>query len=205
VLVGFPDGDWWVDRAFERVGRQPTDAERARVVASFDRIRFLPSFEQDERIVDTSLEVNRRIVVQRLIDVGIDPGVARAMWELDCEPDAWPVFPDAAGVVRTIHERGYRTALVSDFHVDVREHLRTHGIELDAHVISFEQSIQKPDPAMFLTAVHLLDVAAGEALMVGDRPSHDGGAAAVGIDTFILASPKGLGPRGLDVVLGLLP
>ena len=165
----------------------------------------MPSFEEDERIVDTSLEVNRRIVVQRFVDVGIDREVAGAMWELDGEPEAWPVFPDAVGVVSTIRERGYRTALVSDFHVDVREHLRMHGIELDAYVISFEHNIQKPDPAMFMTAVHLLGVAPEEALMVGDRASHDGGAAAVGIDTFILAPANGLGPRGLDVVLGLLP
>jgi putative hydrolase of the HAD superfamily len=205
VLVGFPDGDWWVDRAFERVDRRPTAAERARILSCFDRIRFLPGFEEDERIVDTSVEANRRIVVRRLVDVGIDADIAQAIWELDCTPAAWPVFPDAAEVVGTIRARGYRTALVSDFHADVREHLRTHGIELDAYVLSFEHAIQKPDPAMFLTAVHQLGVAAGETLMVGDRAGRDGGAAAVGIDTFILAPARGLGPRGLDVVLGLLP
>ena len=44
----------------------------------------------------------------------------------------------------------------------------------------------------------------GEALMVGDRASRDGGAASVGIATLILPPLHDLVPRGLDVVLGLL-
>jgi hypothetical protein len=41
--------------------------------------------------------------------------------------------------------------------------------------------------------------------MVGDRASHDGGAAAVGIATFILPPPPPVvGSRGLDAVLRLV-
>jgi FMN phosphatase YigB (HAD superfamily) len=40
--------------------------------------------------------------------------------------------------------------------------------------------------------------------MVGDRVSHDGGAAAVGVDTLILPARREFGPRGLDVILGML-
>ena len=41
--------------------------------------------------------------------------------------------------------------------------------------------------------------------MVGDRASHDGGAANVGIATLILPQPPAaLEPRGLDIVLRLL-
>jgi HAD superfamily hydrolase (TIGR01549 family) len=142
--------------------------------------------------------------VRRFANVGIDRDVAEAMWELNGEPAAWPVFPDAPGVVREIHERGCKTALVSDYHVDLRPHLREAGIQLDAFVISFEHGFQKPDPRMFTTALDLLGVGPGDALMVGDRVSHDGGAADVGIDTLILPAPTAFEPRGLDVVLGLL-
>jgi len=42
-------------------------------------------------------------------------------------------------------------------------------------------------------------------LMVGDRASHDGGAAALGITTLLLPSlPDATEPRGLAVILGLL-
>jgi FMN phosphatase YigB (HAD superfamily) len=56
---------------------------------------------------------------------------------------------------------------------------------------------------MFTTALEALGVAPHEALMVGDRASHDGGGA-VGIDTLILPAPEGFGPRGLDVIFRLL-
>jgi putative hydrolase of the HAD superfamily len=95
-------------------------------------------------------------------------------------------------------------ALVSDFHVDLRPHLAANGIVLDAYVISFERGFQKPDPRMFTTALEELGVETNDALMVGDRVTQDGGAARVGIDTLILPNAPASGPRGLDVVLGVL-
>jgi FMN phosphatase YigB (HAD superfamily) len=58
---------------------------------------------------------------------------------------------------------------------------------------------------MFTLALDVLEVGPEDALMVGDRPSHDGGAAAAGITTLILpAPPERLEPRGLEVVTRLL-
>jgi HAD superfamily hydrolase (TIGR01549 family) len=167
-------------------------------------IPSLPGFEEDERGVDVSLEANREIVLRWFRDVGIDDELAEALWQLDMEEEAWPVYPDAAEVVAEISRRGCRTVLVSDFHADLRPFLASNGIDLDAHVISFEHGFQKPDPRMFETALASVGADARDALMVGDRASHDGGAAAVGIDTLILPAPQSFGPRGLDVVLQLL-
>jgi FMN phosphatase YigB (HAD superfamily) len=61
----------------------------------------------------------------------------------------------------------------------------------------------KPEPEAFLTALRLLEVDAGAALMVGDRASRDGGAAAVGITTLLLPPVPNDSPRGLDAVLRL--
>lgn len=88
--------------------------------------------------------------------------------------------------------------------MDLRPFLARKGIELDAYVISFEHGFQKPDPRMFTTALEAVRAAPNEALMIGDRVTHDGGAAAVGIDTLILPAPAAFGMRGLDVVLRLL-
>ena len=107
-------------------------------------------------------------------------------------------------MVRAIKERDVRTALVSNFHVDLRPHLISSGIELDAFVISFEQGCQKPDAKMFLSALDALDVERSQALMVGDSVGLDGGAAAIGIDTLLLPAPTGVATRGLDVILGML-
>ena len=136
--------------------------------------------------------------------MGLDDDVADAIWRINSEGAGWPIYPEAPGVVAEIRRRGCRTVLVSDFHVDLRPFLVSNGLELDAYVISFEHGFQKPDPRMFTTALELVDVEPHEALMVGDRVSHDGGAAAVGIDTLILPPPAASGPRGLDVVLRLI-
>jgi FMN phosphatase YigB (HAD superfamily) len=122
----------------------------------------------------------------------------------DFDPLARPVFPDAPWVVQEIRAPGIATALVIDFHVDLRPHLSANGIELDTFVISFEHGFQKPDPRMFTMALEAAGVEPREALMVGDRPSHDAGAALVGIDTMILPAPQTFGLRGLDVILKLL-
>jgi putative hydrolase of the HAD superfamily len=181
-----------------------TPQERADHLAAFDRIEDLPGFDEDEARVDTSLEAYREVVMGRFRGVGFDAELSEALYALDFDPRTWPVYPDAPEVVRGIRERGCRTALVSAFHVDLRPHLATHGLELDAHVISVEHGFQKPDPRMFTTALEAVGAEPNEALMVGDRTSHDGGAAAVGIDTLILPAPVEFGPRGLDVVLRLL-
>ncbi len=204
ILVGFRDAEWWVRRACATLGREIEPEGVREIERRLEQTRGLPGFAEDELRVDTSIEANREVTLSRLHEVGIDEELALAIFALDLDSDAWPVYPDAAGVVQEIKARGCLTALVSDFHVDLRPHLEANGIALDAYVISFEHGFQKPDPRMFTTALDLLGVGPREALMVGDRASHDGGAAAVGIDTLILPAPSVFGPRGLDVVLGLL-
>jgi putative hydrolase of the HAD superfamily len=204
ILVHSPDADWWISEAVRRLGRSMNDIERARATDALARIPNLPGYEEDELRVDTSLEANREVMMRRFLGVGIDSELAESLYQLDFDVSAWPVYPDAPEVVQAIRDRGYATALVSDFHVDLRPFLSASGIELDAFVISFEHGYQKPDPRMFTTALELLDVGPRDALMVGDRPSHDGGAALVGIDTMILPAPTTFGPRGLDVILKLV-
>jgi len=204
ILVGFRDAEWWARRACATLGREIDPDGVREIERRLEQTHDLPGFAKDELRVDTSIEANREVTLRRFREVGIDDDLALALYALDFDPDAWPVYPDAAGVVEEIKALGCLTALVSDFHVDLRPHLEANGIALDAYVISFEYGFQKPDPRMFKTALEALGAEAGESLMVGDRASHDGGAADVGIDTLILPVRTPFGPRGLDVVLGLL-
>jgi HAD superfamily hydrolase (TIGR01509 family) len=204
ILVGFRDTEWWVRRACAALGREIDTEGVFKIERRLEQTRNLPGFDEDELRVDTSVETNREVTLRRFREVGLDDDLASALHALDFDPDAWPVYPDAAGIVNEIKALGCSTALVSDFHVDLRPHLEANGIVLDAYVISYEHGFQKPDPRMFTTALEALGTEPGESLMVGDRASHDGGAADVGIDTLILPAPAEFGARGLDVVLSLL-
>ena len=94
---------------------------------------------------------------------------------------------------------------MSDIHFDLRPEFIAAGLDrfVDAYVLSFEHAIQKPDAAIFDFALHALGLQPDQALMVGDHPRRDGGAATVGIRTLLLPPLRDCVPRGLDAVLHL--
>lgn len=137
---------------------------------------------------------------------GVDPELAEALYRVEWDLESRPLYPDVLETLAAIRDRGMRIALVSDIHFDIRPDCAAQGIDgfIDAYVLSCEVGVQKPDPRMFITGTSAVGVEADEALMVGDSPYTDGGAAAVGIATLILPRQEELAPRGLDVVLRLL-
>ncbi|MDR1079983.1 MAG: HAD-IA family hydrolase [Deltaproteobacteria bacterium] len=121
-----------------------------------------------------------------------------------CEPD-WPdsyrsrfkdlelsgfrPFPDAIPVLRRLRGEGIRTAIVTNrwLAAEAAEAAGMGGL-FDAVVGYEEVGRHKPDPEPVLKAAELLDVAPGEAVMVGD--SHvdmmsavSAGARAIGVTT----------------------
>jgi FMN phosphatase YigB (HAD superfamily) len=93
---------------------------------------------------------------------------------------------DARGTVAALREAGLRIAVVSDIHVDIRPAFAAAGIPVDVFTLSFEQGVQKPDPAMFTRTLAALGLEPHEALMVGDRSRPDGAAVELGIATLLL-------------------
>lgn len=191
---------WWAERAFGSIGRPATARALAAAAAAVEEAGDLPD-------IDSSAERHREATLRVFARHGLDAELAEALYELDADPTSHPLYPDAEPMLREIHAGGVRISLVSDFHLDLRPALAHHGIAdlVDAWVLSFEHGIQKPDRRMFTLALDALGMRPEHALMVGDRASHDGGAAAAGIATLILPSPPArLEPRGLDVVTRLL-
>ncbi|WP_404830768.1 HAD family hydrolase [Streptomyces albidocamelliae] len=80
--------------------------------------------------------------------------------------------------------RGLRipVAVGSNIGWDMRRVFRDHGVDdlVDAFFLSFECGVKKPDPRIFQMACDKLGVAPGDALMVGDEPLADAGAAMLG-------------------------
>jgi putative hydrolase of the HAD superfamily len=99
--------------------------------------------------------------------------------------------PDAVAVLRSLHQRGLRTAVVSDCTPELAEfwpELPIAGL-VDARVFSIEERHHKPHPRMYSAATARLDVEPGFCLYVGDGGSHElTGAAAVGMTAVKLAA-----------------
>ncbi|GAA1263974.1 HAD-IA family hydrolase [Saccharothrix xinjiangensis] len=93
-------------------------------------------------------------------------------------PAFWQPYPDTA------HALGGElpTAVVSNIAWDIRTVFARHGVEhrVDEYVLSYQEGFAKPDPKLFRIACDRLGVHPSEALMVGDSPEADGGAAAIG-------------------------
>jgi HAD superfamily hydrolase (TIGR01493 family) len=206
ILVHSPPLEWWVTQAFALIGRPVDVTLIERAVAGLSAAADLPDVIEAERTEDCSVEQNRAASMLRFQRAGLDEELAQALYRLDLEPSSHPLYPDVPKVLEEIRELDARIAVVSDIHFDLRLELASNGVGdlVDAYVLSFEHGFQKPDPRMFTTALDILGFEPGEALMVGDRATHDGGAASVGIDSLILPPPADFGPRGLDVVLSML-
>jgi putative hydrolase of the HAD superfamily len=94
------------------------------------------------------------------------------------------LYDDVAPVLRRLDADGLKIGLISNSHRCLsafQQHFELEGL-IDAAVSSSEHGYMKPHPSIFKAALELMDVAAGEAIMVGDSLTHDiDGACRVGM------------------------
>ncbi|HEV7523792.1 MAG TPA: HAD family hydrolase [Acidimicrobiia bacterium] len=206
TLVHDPPNEWWVREALLRVGRV---ADEKRVVDFSDALRRaaeLPEVVEGDLACDCSKEAHRAWSLMYFRLAGLDDELALALYALDLEATSHPFYPDSEPVVRALHERGCRIALVSNVHLDLRPEFAAAGFGdlIDTYVLSFEHGVQKPDRRIFEIALEALEVEPHRALMVGDCVALDGGAIDAGIATWLLPVGATAGePRGLDRLLPL--
>jgi HAD superfamily hydrolase (TIGR01509 family) len=205
TLIRDPDDSWWVRTALARTGRNVDESEVIDLVSRLQVASKLRAVAEAYRRADCSAELHRNAAMLWYGEADLEPEVAEALYGLDREAFAHPMFEDVPTTFERIKALGAGIAIVSDIHFDLRPEFAQLGLDhlVDHFVLSFEHGVQKPDPRIFTIALGLLGVDASEALMVGDRPTRDGGAVDVGISTLLL--PTVSGPlRGLDTVLALV-
>jgi HAD superfamily hydrolase (TIGR01493 family) len=88
--------------------------------------------------------------------------------------------PGAVEVVEALAGRGLRLAVVSNWDVGLRGHLKRLGLDLPV-VTSAEAGAPKPDPAIFRLALERLGTTPERALHVGDSEADAEGARAAGM------------------------
>jgi FMN phosphatase YigB (HAD superfamily) len=210
TLVDGGDPCATLDAAWAKVGRMGSaerelGGERYQRVAQqvhhlWDRVREVDP--QGQR--DLSPELHRAAfdaLIGRLPDV--DGDLAQAFYEV--MPDMWRPYEDTLPTLQELKRRGIRIALVTNVDSDIRPVMaRWHLLELfDAVVLSCELGIVKPQAAIFQHALDALGTAAGNALMVGDDPFGDVGAAVLGVRTLLLPRTEG-SSHGLGLVLRII-
>jgi HAD superfamily hydrolase (TIGR01509 family) len=198
TLVVSPTVDRWAGEALHRLGSPDDPAAVACRLADV-------AGELDGPGVDTDAVLHRDTYLRVLAGLGLDEALVAALYEVECDA-AWNVFAeDAAEVLHALRDAGLRIGVVSDIHVDIRPAFAAAGLEdvVDVFTLSFEQGVQKPDPAMFTRTLAALGLAPHEALMVGDRSRPDGAAVELGIATLLLPPLEQASERRLHHVLAL--
>jgi len=139
-----------------------------------------------------------RALVDRVLDeCGGAPGLNRGAYftELSGEftrPGVWELYPETLEVLRVLKGRA-RLGVISNFDSRLRTILSHLGIAncFDDIVISTEVGAEKPSPRIFSAALARANVAAADALHVGDEPEADWwGAGHAGIRVFRLQRPE---------------
>jgi HAD superfamily hydrolase (TIGR01662 family) len=103
------------------------------------------------------------------------------------------LYDDVTPALRTLADRGLKIGLISNSHrslASFQEHFALEGL-IHGAISSSEHGYLKPHPSIFEAALKLLEVEAGESVMVGDSYPHDiEGARAVGMrGVLVLRSP----------------
>ncbi|KAA5829587.1 HAD-IA family hydrolase [Saccharopolyspora hirsuta] len=137
---------------------------------------------------DLDPELHRKVYVEVLRSSGVRDGQAEGLYKRLIDPDYWTEYPDAAEVLRRLHESGVKVGVISNIAFDIRPAFERIGVTryVDEFLLSYLEGVIKPDAKIFLRACERLGVAPEEALMVGDSEEADGGAAAVGCQVAIV-------------------
>jgi HAD superfamily hydrolase (TIGR01509 family) len=139
---------------------------------------------------DLAPHLHREAYLHVLRESGLPDHHAEALYDRVIDTSSWTPYPDTAEVLKSLHRKGIKTAVVSNIAWDVRPAFAAIGAAeyVDEFVLSFEVGAVKPDAAIFETALDRVGVDAANAVMVGDSDEADGGARAVGCG-FILVDP----------------
>jgi HAD superfamily hydrolase (TIGR01509 family) len=133
-------------------------------------------------------------------------GLPEAFYDELLQPRSWVPYEEARAVVEELERREVRSGMISNIGFDIRPVLREHGFPAlsERAALSFEVGATKPSMELFEAALTMLGATAEETLMVGDNPSADGGASALGMRCLLLPmTPRGSG-HGLELVLRLV-
>jgi len=157
---------------------------------------------------DRSSETHRAVWTALAESIpGVTPSIAAGFYDCVTDIRAWRPYPDAADTLVSLNRMGVPVAVVSNTGWDLSGSFAEAGLArlVDAFVLSCDIGLEKPDPLIFTLACHRLGVEPANAVMVGDDPVKDGGAAAAGIPVYLLPAPRAQDRiRGLSAVLSLV-
>lgn len=194
----------WVELAVAALDGDTGPERVLQVLAAIEAVD--PNYaRRDGPGVDSDAEFHRTAYFNVFADADLDQALAESLYAVESDLRHNRFADDALPVLHVLHERGIRVAVLSDIHVDVRPAFQAAGMDglVDVFTLSYEQGVQKPNPAMFTRTLAALGTSPDRTLMVGDRSLPDGPAVEQGITTLLLPPLRSIQDRRLERVLAL--
>ncbi|MFJ4983289.1 HAD family hydrolase [Streptomyces sp. NPDC088732] len=181
-------GASWIRHSLRQLGRDSSEAEIQRISAALSAAGELPHVVQGWAGADLSAAAHRDSYDRWIDAAGADSALGDQMYTALSDAVDNAFASDVEPTLAALKAARLKVAIISDIHVDIRPAFVERGLDayIDDFVLSFEHGVAKPDPAIFRVALSRLGVQPEEALMVGDRPSHDGAAVEAGIPTLLV-------------------
>jgi putative hydrolase of the HAD superfamily len=160
----------------------PARYEEARA-AAFAEVKRHPELDHDEEIWVLFTER----IIRGMGGEGDTYAAAVEMESRWAQSVHFELYDDAPPVLELLRKRGLLIGLLSNSSRDLGEFVVHHNLRADAVLTSHAHGKTKPHESIFRAMLGLLDVAPGEAVMVGDTIDDDvEGARAVGMQAVLL-------------------
>ena len=145
TLVVSPTVEEWVAEALRRLGRSADE----RAVGAIAQLLAQVEDDLDAPGTDTDADRHRQTYHRVLRGLGLDEDLVASLYAVESDPTRNVFADDVAETLARLRAAGLRIGVVSDIHVDIRPAFTAAGLPVDVFTLSFEQGVQKPDPAMF--------------------------------------------------------
>jgi putative hydrolase of the HAD superfamily len=124
-----------------------------------------------------------------------DPDLVAELLAMEGElmRDRVHLYDDSLEVVRELRSRGVKTALVSNCSYNTVPIVERLGLEaeFDSVILSFQVHAMKPEPEIYRLALESIgDPDPNRSVFVDDQVLYCDGAAAVGLDTYLILRPE---------------
>jgi putative hydrolase of the HAD superfamily len=160
----------------------PTRYDQARA-AAFTEVKRHPELDHDEEIWVLFTER----IIRGMGGSGDTYGAAVEMERRWAQSVHFELYDDALPVLEALRRRGLRIGLLSNSSRDLDEFVSHHGLVADAVLTSHVHGKTKPHETIFQAMLERLEVAAPDAVMVGDTIEDDvEGALAVGMRAVLI-------------------
>lgn len=191
-----------IQRAAHALGTEVSRSWAVDLAAAIDRAAHTPEELAFGRDLSQDIWSARWAQMYAVGDDSL-PGLGAEIYRLMHQAGEWVPYPAAARTLSGLSGAGLSVGIVSNTGWDIRTVFEHHGMSgfVDEYCLSWQVGGVKPDAKIFVEALRRLGLDHTQALMVGDDPSADSGAARAGITTLLLpATPPGV-DNGIELVL----